>query len=124
MSLEENELTVEIPCKKCDGFGFVKVVMMEGRKFFIICDRCYGRRQIDWVSAIFGINFDDAFTFIAELQKNLFPGNFIMYAPGRNYIIKREFFYETDIKEKYKYLLMTTFDPLERHSKLVMEALQ
>ena len=113
MSLEEKELTAENPCQKCRGFGYTNATRFKNREYFIICDRCYGRKNIDWVSSVVGIKFDDVLNFIWNLNETLFPGNFIMPAPGRYYIIREEFWYERDFKKKFANLVMTVKNPLK-----------
>jgi hypothetical protein len=58
-------------CDKCNGLGYITVREINssasGSIGCRLCDRCYGKKELDWIENILGINI-----FEEKLKKNEF----------------------------------------------------
>ena len=47
-----------ITCDRCNGTGLGKLIKVDKKQkmnTFEACDKCEGRRNLDWIEAIFGV---------------------------------------------------------------------
>lgn len=103
-------------CIKCKGIGLTDEIEIHGRNYKVICDRCFGLKEVYWTENLMPKSYEkndsfDMFECATRLEHTFEPDNYIIPAPGRTYYLREEFFYcQDDMQEKYRNLIMTLND--------------
>lgn len=97
-------------CPACQGKGWVGLIKEGERVYKLICCRCYGKKKLDWIEMIVGIDFyNNPIIPATHLEKNYPADNYLIQTIDTSYYINKEFFNsELSIEEKYKNFLMHT----------------
>jgi len=101
---------MEENCPECLGNGWVKKVkqIRNGKYYKLICNKCYGKKKLDWIEMITGVQLADIILATIIIEEQHQPDNYIIESPGADYYIGEEFFNpDLDTNEKFKHFTMT-----------------
>lgn len=82
MLSEEN---VKTPCNECNGKGYTGTIKLEREQITnhkILCLKCIGLKELDWLQQITGINIvdDDNFSMIEWILEHMSKDNWVYYS--------------------------------------------
>lgn len=113
MSLKEDEKT---PCPKCNGVGQVGEVTYCDTIYKIVCPRCLGKRQLDWIEKIIPpIQSEwlkqkpgyDALSIVLTVKCFMPPDNYVYVFGGTTYFMGKDHFnMELSTRDRWAALIM------------------
>ncbi len=94
-------------CPSCQGKGWVGLINQGKRSYKLICRRCYGKKKLDWIEMILGIDFKINPMIPATHLQDYHPDNYIIQTMDMSCYINEEFFnLDLDIQDRYKHFTM------------------
>lgn len=119
----------KMPCPKCNGLGTVSELLYV-ELYKIICPRCIGLKQLDWIQMAMGIpkgNYlkgipgYDALSIIQIIKRYHSPDNYVFEFGGSAYFIKIGFFdKQKSVHDKWRYIVLNNSFPKEYPGTLDM----
>lgn len=92
-------------CPSCQGSGWFGMECYNDKCYKVICSRCRGKRKLDWIEIITGVQFGDGPLNVRLITSKLSPDNYLLKDPFVAYFIQVEFFNPTlSYDQQFKYL--------------------
>ena len=92
-------------CPKCQGNGWFGIECYDNKYYKVICSRCRGKRKLDWLEIITGVQFGDGPLNIRLTTSKLPKDNYLLQVPSMIYFIQKEFFNPgITYADQFKYL--------------------
>ena len=95
-------------CPDCQGKGWVGFINRGKKVYKLICCKCYGKKKLDWIEMILGINFSaNPIIPATHLLKDYQADNYIIQTVDTSYYIDEEYFnLDLNIHDRSKHFMM------------------
>ena len=105
MSLKENE---KIQCERCKGKGHLGPlpVKVDHERYKILCPKCYGLRELDWIENVVGLDKSNTLIILVCMANGLVPDNYVFMFGGTAYFVGSGYFKKDGSEAMLKHVKM------------------